>query len=81
LNPTITVILMAKFNPTITAYLVPYIKQEYDDTKFCYCSTSISYTMSTRALPDIYTLPSGKYVYIRQSTCAHMYTKKLGIFK
>jgi len=25
LNPTITVILMAKFNHTITAYLVPYI--------------------------------------------------------
>jgi len=36
LNPTITVILMAKFNPTITAYLVPYKREKYDNKKFCY---------------------------------------------
>jgi len=27
---------MAKFNPTITAYLVPYIREGYDNKKFCY---------------------------------------------
>jgi len=36
LNPTIIVIFMAKFNPTITAYLVPYITEGYDNKIFCY---------------------------------------------
>jgi len=31
LNPTITVILMAKFIHTIAAYLVPYIREGYDN--------------------------------------------------
>jgi len=63
-NPTITVILMAKFNPTITAYLVPYIIEGYGNNKFCYWVSlllkvkHISCTMGTRA-------------YIRQSTHAH----------
>jgi len=61
---------MAKFNPTITAYLLPYIIEEYDNKNFCYRVSlllkveRISYTMGTRALPDIYSLaqrrPEGK---------------------
>jgi len=65
LNPTITVTLMAKFNPTITAYLVPYITEGYDNKKFCYCVNlllkveHISNTMGTCALTDIYILALG----------------------
>jgi len=61
LNPTITVILMAKFNPTITAYLVPYIIEGYENKKDLLLGESIlkvehiSYIMGTHALPDIYT--------------------------
>jgi len=33
LNPTITVILMAKFNPTITVHWVPYITEVHDAIK------------------------------------------------
>jgi len=33
LNPTITISFMAKFNPTITAYLVPYITEGYNNKK------------------------------------------------
>jgi len=33
LNPTITVIMMTKFNAIITAYLVPYIREGYDNKK------------------------------------------------
>jgi len=77
LNPTITVILIAKFNPTLTAYLIPYISEGYDNKKFCYRVSlllkveHISYTMG---IHDIYTLafgPADKCVYIRQSTHAH----------
>jgi len=73
LNPTTMVILMAKFNPTITAYLVPYII-EWHENFFCYWVSllakveHISYTMGTRALPDIYALAHGitiTYVPIR----------------
>jgi len=67
---------MAKFNPTIKAYLVPYIIEGCDNKNFCYWMIKsrtycISYTMhmDTHALPDIYTLALGKY--IRQSTHAH----------
>jgi len=55
---------MAKFNPTITAYLVPYTTKGHDNKKFCYWVSlllkveHISYTMS---MPDIYCthLPPG----------------------
>ena len=35
LSPTITVCLVAKFNPTITFFLIPYIKEGYDRVRFC----------------------------------------------
>jgi len=63
---------MEKFNPTITAYLVPYIIEGYDNKNFCYWVNlllkveHISYTMGTRALPDICTLVHGitiAYIY------------------
>jgi len=67
---------MANFNPTITAYLVPYIREGYE---FCHWVSlllkveHISYTMSTRALPDIYALALGPVALdkCRQSTRAH----------
>jgi len=52
---------MVKFNPKITAYLLP----GYDNKKICYWMSlllkveHISYTMGTCALPDIYTLAHG----------------------
>jgi len=58
---------VAKFNPTITAYLVPYIK-EVHKKNFCYWVSllfkveHISYTMGTHALPGI-------YIYIYIYTC------------
>jgi len=71
LNPTITVILMAKFNPTITAYLIPYIRELYDDNKIFYYWVSlllkvehISYIMDARVLPDMYTLARGAKLHI-----------------
>jgi len=57
---------MAKFNSTFTTYLVPYIREGYDNKKFCYWVSlllkveHISYTMDTCALPDIYTLALGQ---------------------
>jgi len=33
LSPTITVILIAIFNPIITAYLVPYITEGHDNKR------------------------------------------------
>jgi len=55
---TITVIFMVKFNPTITAYMVPYITEGYDSTIgwVYFLVEHISDIMSTRALPDINTL-------------------------
>jgi len=44
---------MAKFNPKITASLVPYIIEGYDN-KILLKVQHISYTMGTRTLPDIY---------------------------
>jgi len=62
LNPTITVIFMAKFNPIITTYLLPYITEGYDNKQICYWMSlllkveHISYTLGT----CVYThLPSG----------------------
>jgi len=49
---------MTIFNPTITAYLVPYIKEGYDNKNFSHWVSllleveHISYTIGTRALPD-----------------------------
>jgi len=65
LNPTITVIFMEKFNPTITAYLVPYIWEGCSNKTICYWASlllkveHISYTMGTHALPDICTIAHG----------------------
>jgi len=60
---------MAKFNPTITAYLVHSlfgslynIREGYGNKKFCYWVSlllkveHISYTIGLCALPDMYTL-------------------------
>jgi len=55
LNPTITVILIAKFNPIIIAYLVPYNGMTI--TNFGLLKVKhISYNMVTSALLDMYTL-------------------------
>jgi len=43
LNPIITVILMAKFIPTITAYLVPCIKEGYDNKSFAMGESTRTY--------------------------------------
>jgi len=83
-NPTITV---AKFNPTITAYLVLYIREGYDNKTFAIGRVyflkyveHISYNIVTRALPDINThlsldlqlRPLGQvHIYIRPSTRPH----------
>jgi len=51
LNPTITVILMAKFSPTINAYLFPYIIEGYDNKILQldeFKVAHINYTMGTR---------------------------------
>jgi len=50
---------MAKFNPKNTVYLAPYIREGYDNKKFCYWKSLLSYTMGTHAFPDIYTLALG----------------------
>jgi len=56
---------MAKFNHTITAYLVPTIREGYDNKKICYRVSlllkveHIRYTMGNHALSDIYTLAHG----------------------
>jgi len=47
---------MAKFNPTITVHLVPYIREGNDNKNILLMSERISYIMVTCALPDIYTL-------------------------
>jgi len=62
---------MAKFNPKITAYLVPYIIVGYDN-KILIKVQHISYTMGTRALPDIYALA---HAALRQ---VHIYQAKHG---
>jgi len=66
LNPTIAIILMAKFNSTITTYLVPYIREGYDNKNFCYLVSllyKVEYnsftTKGTHALPDICTCAYG----------------------
>jgi len=59
LNPTITVILMAKFNPTITAYLVPYITEGYDNKKMLLLGESILLKAIPCGLPIIYTFTLG----------------------
>jgi len=74
---------MAKFNPTITAYLVPYIKEGYKKCKILLLDESTvvllkidhtSYTISTCS----FAWYMGKGVYIRQSMNAHgiIYFKK-----
>jgi len=75
LNPIITVILMAKFNPTIIAYLVPYIIEGYDNKMFCYWMSllKVEHIMGTCALRDIYTLAGPRAsVYISGKAQVHM---------
>jgi len=78
LNPIITVIFMAKFNLTITAYLAPYKRGGYDNKKFCYWVSlllkveHISYTIGTCTLPDIYShLPLGLILHVHQNLLSH----------
>jgi len=66
LNPTITVILVANFNPTITAYLVPYIREGSLVLCLVYIYIYMHLPLGLR--------PLGKCVYIRQSTHAHSIT-------
>jgi len=78
---------MAKFNPTIKAYLDSYTTEGYDNKKLCHWASlllkveRIGYTMGTCALSDIYTLALGKVcIYQTNHSITYKYTKKLGIF-
>jgi len=71
---------MTKFNHTITAYLVPYITEGYDNKKFCYWMSlllKVEHITWVLMLCLIYThlpsslWPSGRCVHIRQSTHTH----------
>jgi len=64
---------MAKFIPTITAYLVLYIIEGYGNMLCLLLKVEhISYTMGTRALPDIYTLALRPVALVQ----VHIYQKK-----
>jgi len=52
---------MAKFNPTITAYLVPCITEGYDNCYWVSILLKVEHISGTHALPDIYTLALGLY--------------------
>jgi len=55
---------MLKFNPTITAHLVSYIREGGIAIQiFVLKVEHTSYTMGNRALPDIYTLALGPHMY------------------
>jgi len=44
---------MEKFNPTITAYLVPYITEGHDNTNFCYWVSLLAKVEQTTG-PSVY---------------------------